>query len=193
MDSRMCNTGSTTSAYFPSFDSSLDAPTRSPDRETMLIRNSLPGRVRVLLAQLEANPELQSYLPYDKHGMLSQNTGTTSGLSSMSGGTDIEITSSDVDRLRLYTQALMHYEKYLVVTMVSVECLNGLSTVKKQEKFSDSPTSEQGRGEMNDMEDAAHAEELCKVREEKAELKVRLYEQWHLKNIYFFISYYFVY
>ena len=172
VDPQECIAGSTNSAYYTSFDSSLDTTTRSPDQDPSLNRNCLPGRVRLLLTKLEANPELQRYLPYDKIGLLSQNTGTTSGLSSMSGGTDIEITSSDVDRLRQYVLALMNYEKYLVVTLVPVDGLNGLSTVKKAEKFSELLNPEQWSGEMNDMEDAAHAEELCKVREEKAELKV---------------------
>ena len=170
VDPRFCN-GSINSTYYASYESSLDTATRSPDREGLLQRSSLPNRVRMLLNQLEANPELQNYLPYDKHGTLSQNTGTTSGLSSLSGGTDIEITPSDVDRLRHYTQALMHYERHLVVTMEPIDGLNGLSTVKKPEKLSDSHSSEHSR-EVNDMEEAAHAEELCKVREEKAELKV---------------------
>lgn len=181
------NHGSVNSSYFPSFDSSYDTTARSPDREVLVVRNCLPGRVRSLLNQLESNPELQSYLPYGKLGKsngdyhghghwplgtLSQNTGTTSGLSSMSGGTDVEITPSDLERLKQYSLALMHYENHLLSTMVSVDGLNGMATVKKQEKVSDSLTPEQGRGETNDMEDAAHAEELCKIREEKAELKV---------------------
>lgn len=58
--------------------------------------------------------------------------------------------------------------------MVNVDGLTGISTVKTEERVGDSLSSEQtgGRGEPNDMEDAAHAEELCKIREEKAELKV---------------------
>lgn len=179
------------SSYYPSYDSNFDTTTRSPDREGLTARNSLPGRARALLNQLECNPELQSYLPYGKlgkgsggeyhagghmhwaAGTLSQNTGTTSGLSSMSGGTDIEITPSDLERLKHYSQALLHYESHLLSTMVAVDGLNGLATVKKQEHVADSLTPEQGgRGDPNDMEDAAHAEELCKIREEKAELKV---------------------
>ena len=179
------NHGSGNSSYFPSYDSSFDTTSRSPDREGLITRNCLPGRVRALLNQLESNPELQSYLPYklgkgEYHGhghwppgTLSQNTGTTSGLSSMSGGTDVEITPSDLDRLKQYSQALLHYESHLLSTMVPVDGLTGTNTVKKQEKLSDSLASEQGgRGDPTDMEDAAHAEELCKIREEKAELKV---------------------
>lgn len=181
------NHSSANSSYFPSFDSSFDTTTRSPDREASIARNCLPSRIRNLLSQLESNPELQSYLPYGKLGKsngdyhghghwplitLSQNTGTTSGLSSMSGGTDMEITPSDLERLKQYSQALLHYENHLLSTMVNVDGLNGIGTVKKEEREADSLSSEQGRGEPNDMEDAAHAEELCKIREEKAELKV---------------------
>ena len=96
----------------------------------------------------------------------------------MSGGTtDIDITPSDLDRLKQYSQALLRYENHLISTLVVIDGLNGLSTVKKQEKYSDSVLSDPqssggGRREANDMEDAAHAEELCKIREEKAELKV---------------------
>ena len=181
------NHSSANSSYFPSFDSSLDTNTRSPDREGSVARNSLPGRIRTLLSQLESNPELQSYLPYGKLGRsssefhghghwplvtLSQNTGTTSGLSSMSGGTDIEIAPSDLERLKQYSQALLHYENHLLSTMVNVDGLNGIGTVKKEERVADLLSSEQGRGETSDMEDVAHAEELCKIREEKAELQV---------------------
>ena len=88
----------------------------------------------------------------------------------------MDITPSDLERLKQYSQALVRYENQLVSTMVSVDGLNGLATVKKQERISDSAISEgrggSGGGEANDMEDAAHAEELCKVREEKAELRV---------------------
>jgi len=173
VDPRFCN-GSISSTYYASASyDSLDPSTRSPDREGLLLhRTSLPGRVRMLLNQLEANPELQNYLPYDKHSMLSQNTGTTSGLSSLSGGTDIDITPSDVDRLRQYTQALMHYEKHLVRTMEPLDGLSGLSTVKKPEELADSLRGSDRCREVNEIEEAAHAEELCKVREEKAELKV---------------------
>lgn len=181
------NHGSANSTYYPSFDS-FDTTTRSPDREGLSAQNCLPNRARALLTQLESNPELQSYLPYGKLGKgdfhghghwplgtLSQNTGTTSGLSSMSGGTDVEITSSDLERLKHYSQALLHYESHLIRTMMPVDGLNGLATVKKKEELSDSLLPEQGgRGDPTDMEDAAHAEELCKIREEKAELKVRI-------------------
>ncbi len=175
VDPRFCN-GSimNPSTYYgpsTSYDS-LDTNTRSPDREG--IHRSLPSRVRMLLNQLESNPELQNFLPYGKqHSTLSQTTGTTSGLSSLSGGTDIDITPSDVDRLRQYTQALIRYEKHLVFTLEPLDGLNGLSTVKKPEHLCDSlSSSEHSSREVNDIEEAAHAEELCKVREEKAELKV---------------------
>ena len=59
-----------------------------------------------------------------------------------------------------------------MVTMESLDGLNGLSTVKKPEELADSLLGSDRCREVNEMEEAAHAEELCKVREEKAELKV---------------------
>ena len=183
--------GSTSTAYFPSFDysDSIDAAsTRSPDREAMMIKHSPAYRARSLLHSLEGNPELQHYLPpvhksrqnsSDYHashwhpGTLSQNTGTTSGLSSLSGGVEVEISQAEIDRLRLYTQALRQYENHLITTLTSMEGLKGIELVKKNEIIKDSNLLEQGRVDITELEDAAHAEELCKVREEKAELRVR--------------------
>ena len=186
--------GSTSTAYFPSFDysDSIDAAsTRSPDREAMMIKHSPAYRARSLLHSLEGNPELQHYLPppppvhksrqnsSDYHashwhpGTLSQNTGTTSGLSSLSGGMEVEISQAEIDRLRLYTQALRQYENHLIATLTSMEGLKGIDLVKKNEIIKDSSLVEQGRVDITELEDAAHAEELCKVREEKAELRVR--------------------
>ena len=183
--------GSTSTAYFPSFDysDSIDAAsTRSPDREAMMIKHSPAYRARSLLHSLEGNPELQHYLPpvhksrqnsSDYHashwhpGTLSQNTGTTSGLSSLSGGMEVEISQAEIDRLRLYTQALRQYENHLITTLTSMEGVKGVELVKKNEIIKDSNLLEQGRVDITELEDAAHAEELCKVREEKAELRVR--------------------
>ena len=182
--------GGSSSTYFPSFDysDSIDTSTRSPDREAMIIKHSPAYRARSLLHSLENNPELQQYFPQvHKHrqnssdsyhashwhpGTLSQNTGTTSGLSSMSGGMEVEISHAEIERLRLYTQALRQYESHLVATMTSVDGLKGVDIVKKNEIIKDCSVSEQGRCDMTELEDAAHAEELCKVREEKAELRV---------------------
>ena len=184
--------GSTSTTYFPSFDysDSIDAAsTRNPDREAMMIKHSPAYRARSLLHSLEGNHELQRYLPpvhksrqnsSDYHashwhpGTLSQNTGTTSGLSSMSGGMEVEISQAEIDRLRQYTQALRQYENHLVATLTAMEGVKGLEIVKKNEIIRDSNRSEQSRGvDITELEDAAHAEELCKVREEKAELRVR--------------------
>ncbi len=193
LDLRMSESrnGSTSTAYFPSFDysDSIDAAsTRSPDREAMMIKHSPAYRARSLLHSLEGNTELQHYLPpvhksrqnsSDYHashwhpGTLSQNTGTTSGLSSLSGGVEVEISQAEIDRLRLYTQALRQYENHLITTLTSMEGLKGVELVKKNEIIKDSSLLEQGRVDITELEDAAHAEELCKVREEKAELRVR--------------------
>ena len=175
--------------YFPSFDnSSLDSTlTRSPDREQVSMKHTATYRARTLLHDLDSNMELQSYLPlvrmrqnsgdYHSHqgnwlpGTLSQNTGTTSGLSSMSGGLEGDITQSEIDRLRQYSQALLHYKNHLVTTLVKVNGLKELETLKSCEVTRDCIQPE-ASGSITDLEDAAHAEELCKVREEKAELRV---------------------
>ena len=170
----------------------------SPDREPVLLKHSAPYRARSLLHTLDANTELQQFLPlvtkirqitsaeypaYTSHwpNNSSQNTGTTSGLSSLSGGVETEITQSDIDRLKHYTQALRQYENHLVTTLITVDGLKSLDTVKKGEMLKDCQLTEQGssRGDIVDLEDAAHAEELCKVREEKAELRVSAGE-WHM-------------
>ncbi len=178
-------------SYFPSFDnSSLDSTlTRSPDREQISIKHTAMYRARSLLHNLDSNVELQSYLPlvrsmrqgsgdYHHHmsnwlpGTLSQNTGTTSGLSSMSGGIEGDITQVEIDRLKQYTQALLHYKNHLVTTLVNVNGLEGLETIKKSVIVKDCYQAD-ASGSITELEDAAHAEELCKVREEKAELRVR--------------------
>ena len=179
--------GASNGSYFPSFDnSSLDSTlTRSPDREQVSMKHTATYRARSLLHNLDSNVELQSYLPlvrmrqgssdYPPHtghwppGTLSQNTGTTSGLSSMSGGIEGEITHVEIERLRQYSQALLHYKNHLVTTLVNIDGLKALETVKKCEMIKDCSDAS---GSITDLEDAAHTEELCKVREEKAELRV---------------------
>lgn len=181
-------------SYFPSFDnSSLDSTlTRSPDREQISIKHTAMycNRARALLHNLDSNVELQDYLPvhttrqgsgdYRQHmsswlpGTLSQNTGTTSGLSSMSGGIEGDITQAEMERLRQYTQALLRYKNHLVTSLVTVNGLEGLDTIKKSVIVKDCYPAD-ASGSITELEDAAHAEELCKVREEKAELRV---SQW---------------
>ena len=182
--------GSSSTAFFPSFDyDSIDASTRSPDREAIFIKHSPAHRARSLLHSLENNHELQHYIQdgnksrqnsSDYHishwqhpGTLSQNTGTTSGLSSMSGGMEVEISQAEIGRLKVYVQALRKQENHLVSTLTAMDGLKGLEIVKKNEIIADCSKSEQGRCDITELEDAAHAEELCKVREEKAELRVR--------------------
>ena len=173
--------------YYPSFEvyNSLESSTRSPDREQVSTKHSIANRVRCLLHALEEDTELPKYhssvrsrpgsgeYQQTNHWAvtLSQNTGTTSGFSSLSGGLDGEVTQSEVERLKLYVQALLHYKNYLVGTLVSLDGLKGLETVKKGEIEKDCTLAEHS-GTIIDLEDAANAEELCKVREEKAELRV---------------------
>ena len=104
---------------------------------------------------------------------LSQNTDTTSGYSSLSGGLHDEVTQSEVEQLKLHVQALLHYKNHLVSTLVPVDGLKGLDTVKKVEIDKDCTLAEHSET-IIDLEDAANAEELCQACQEKAELRVRL-------------------
>ena len=56
---------------------------------------------------------------------------------------------------------------------MSVEGQKGLEAVKDWELVKDCLPAGH-RGGIMDLEDAANAEELCKIREEKAEMRVRL-------------------
>jgi hypothetical protein len=181
--------------YFPSFDySSLESSTRSPDREHPSSASSTSGkphavlRARNLLHSLDSDAQLQKFLPTRSRppngtafqqtvaawGGSSQNTGTTSGLSSMSGGTEGDVTPDEIERLRLYIQALLLRKNHFTSTLVSVEGQKGLEVVKERELVRDCLPAGHG-GQIMDLEDAANAEELCKVREEKAELRSQIY------------------
>ena len=180
--------------FFPSFEScSLESSTRSPDREhhsstsaSSSGRSHAVLRARNLLHSLDSDTQLQTYLPrqHPPNGTNfpttvwggSQNTGTTSGLSSMSGGIEGDITPEEIDRLRLYIQALIRRKDHYTDTLVSVEGLHGLEVVKNWELVKDCLPAGHG-GQIMDLEDAANAEELCKVREEKAELRVSLHRR----------------
>ena len=180
---------SSSANYFPSFEGySPESSTRSPDREQVSIKHSASYRARSLLHSLDSNTELQHYLPimrtsrqvsgdYNQtgghwSGTLSQNTGTTSGLSSMSGGMEGDISHNEIERLRQYTQALLHYKNHLLSTLVTLDGMKGIEILKKYEVGSDCQASVDSSDRIIDLEDAANAEELCKVREEKAELRV---------------------
>ena len=167
--------------YYPSFEvfSSLESLTQSPEQV------SEKHKVRNLLHTLEGNAELKNYcssirLPpwsgerqQTKHWAvtLSQNTDTTSGYSSLSGGLDDEVTQSEVEQLKLHVQAFLHYKNHLVSTLVPVDGLKGLDTVKKVEIEKDCTLAEHSET-IIDLEDAANAEELCKACQETAELRV---------------------
>ena len=195
MELRISSDRRSNAHYFPSFDySSLESSTRSPDRtEHHSSTSSSSGkptailRARSLLHSLDSDTELQNFIPGTRSrpngtdfrqtvavwgGGSSQNTGTTSGLSSMSGGIEGDITPEEVERLRLYIQALILRKNHFTNTLVSVEGQKGLDVVKDWELVKDCLPAGHG-GQIMDLEDAANAEELCKIREEKAELRVR--------------------
>ncbi|KAL5468804.1 hypothetical protein EMCRGX_G029925 [Ephydatia muelleri] len=146
-------------------------------------KQTLATRARATLQCLEGMPEIQVYLPTTLGGhtwvgnTLSQTTGT-SGLSSISGSVEMD---SDMERLRMYAQALRSNIHHLLSTLTPIDGLKGLETVKIPDKVRD---CEQGDGSAHilDLEEAANAEELCKAREERAEMKSQLYMMEHEKR-----------
>ena len=99
---------------------------------------------------------------------LSQMTGT-SGLSSISGGVEMDL---DMERLKVYGQALRSNVYHLVSTLIPVDGLKGLDMVKNPDKVKDCEQADDSTHHILDLEEAANAEELCKAREERAEMKV---------------------
>lgn len=82
-----------------------------------------------------------------------------------------DITPDELERLRLYTQALILRKNHFTDTLVPIEGVKGLQIVKDWELVKDCIPAGTG-GNIMELEDAANAEELSKVREEKAELRV---------------------
>ena len=83
-----------------------------------------------------------------------------------------DITPEEIERLRLYIQALILRKNHYTSTLIPIEGRKGLEMVKDWELVKDCLPAGHG-GQIMDLEDAANVEELCKVREEKAELRVR--------------------
>ena len=164
----------------------FDSPTRSPERDMAGVRHILLSRARTLLHTLESSKEeLQCFqsssqsetsstvLGRTLNLSMSQYTGTTSGFNSC--GSEGELASNEIDRLRSFSQALLSHCNHLLGSLAEVDGLKQLQCVKDPCVTKDSLVSEQGGGgggRIVDMEENANAEELCKVREEKAELKV---------------------
>ena len=82
-----------------------------------------------------------------------------------------DITTDEIERLRLYIQALLCRKNHYTDSLVTIEGARGVEVVKNCELVRDCLPAGHG-GQIMDLEDAANAEELCKVREEKAELRV---------------------
>ncbi len=169
---------STSSAFSPM---DFDSPTRTAGHDISAAKNVL-SRVRSFLKLMESNQELQSFLP-TVHGKtstagwnlsMSQYTGTTSGLSCASSiGPEAELNSTEVEQLKVYYQALVRYSKHLLDTLVEIDGLQGASTMKDPIVIKDSALPDPHTGSrILDMEETADTEELCKIREEKAELRV---------------------
>ena len=167
---------SSTSPTFPSFpDSNYSADRNDLGKHVLL-------RARCILSDLESNKELQSHIPTQpSDGFLSgwnlsmsQYTATTSGLSSgVSSIGEAELNSNEIDQLKIYYQGLVSYASQLTGTLVEVDGLRGLMCVKDPNIVKDSLFDKNKMDQaVVDIEDYVDTEELCKIREEKAELRV---------------------
>ena len=99
--------------------------------------------VRNLLHSLNSNAELQIFLLgtrshsyrtnfHQTVDSSSQNTGATSGVSSMSGGVEGDITPEEIEHLRLYIQALILQKNHYTSTLVPTEGRKRLEMVKEE-------------------------------------------------------------
>ena len=98
---------------------------------------------------------------------LSQTTETSS--TGISGSVEMDL---DMERLKVYGQALKSNVYHLVSTLIPVDGLKGLDMVKNPDKVKDCEQADGSTHHILDLEEAANAEELCKAREERAEMKV---------------------
>lgn len=180
---------------FPSFSdndfSSLPTPSdpRGGDTGT---NKSVLVRARYILSDLESNEELRPFVPplvTEGDGKfpslsswnlsMSQCTGTasvfSSGVSSMGG--EIELNNTEMDQLKMYYQGLVSYTSHLMSRLVEVDGLAGLKTLKDPVVIKDCvlDTSKIQQA-VADMEEYVDTEELCKIREEKAELRVSIHQ-----------------
>ena len=106
---------------------------------------------------------------------MSQYTGTTSGLSSAASSMgDIELNRTEIDQLKSCYQGLIWHSNQLIEKLIEIDGIKGLDTVKESVATKDSVHVDSNRVHHNiaDMEDCVDTEELCKMREEKAELRV---------------------
>eukprot|EP00731_Ephydatia_muelleri_P008707 Em0004g1045a len=131
---------------------------RSPDNQSL--RQSLTARTRAVLQTLDGMPE-------------------TTETSSISGSVEMDL---DMERLKVYRQALRSNVYHLVSTLIPVDGLKGLDTVKNPDKVKDCEQADGSTHHILDLEEVAKSEELCKVREERAEMKSQLYMMAHEKR-----------
>lgn len=173
VDGRVVDAGSSYSAML-----GYDSPSRSPDRDLSGVRHILLSRARTLLHTLETSKEeLQCFQPSSQSDTGSTMLGRTLNLSVTSGfnscGSETELASNEIERLRSFSQALLGQCNHLIESLSEVDGLKQLQCVKEPSVTKDSVGMDAGGGgKVVDMEENANAEELCKVREEKAELKV---------------------
>lgn len=166
------------------FSPICDSEFSSRNTEHGLSGKNVLTRARSMLHHLESNKDLHNYLPPPStdgkssltswNFSMSQYTGTTSGLSSSAssvGGGELELNSTEVQQLKMYYQGLVWYASHLVGSLSEIDGLKDLDTVRDPKVTKDSPLTTD-YSKMGDMEEYADAEELCKIREEKAELRV---------------------
>jgi hypothetical protein len=90
---------------------------------------------------------------------------------------EVELNSSEMDQLKLYYQGLVRYAGILIKNLEEIDGIKGLNAVKEPAIIKDSLFDSSNRTHYGicDMEDCADNEELCKIREEKAELRSQIY------------------
>lgn len=144
----------------------------------------LASKVRRHLNELDTDREFQNFVsnPESEEFIsslssswsheLSQNT--TSGFSSVTcSSIDGELSSDEIERFKQYIKQLFAYQNRMQGSLVTVDGLKGLETVRQYMPETDCQPS--SGSQFTDLEDAAHLEELYAIREEKAELRSRIY------------------
>ena len=129
---------------------------RSSDNQSL--RQSLTARTRAVLQTLDGMPEVQVYFPTTTMGgggggghtwvggnTLSQTTET----SSISGSVEMDL---DMERLKVYGQALRSNVYHLVSTLIPVDGLKGLDMVKNPDKVKDCEQADGSTHHILDLE-----------------------------------------
>lgn len=163
-----------------------DYASRNTEQTSRLELGKYVQRARSLLHDLESDKDFQNHLTSQSGGgggegkyslsgwnfSMSQYTGTTSGLSSAASSMgDIELNRTEIDQLKSCYQGLIWHSNHLIEKLMEVDGVKGLETVKDSVIIKDSHIDRVQHG-IADIEESVDTEELCKMREEKAELRV---------------------